>query len=179
MIPVFINPGAVRILLVGRGPLLSRRLAGLLDLGARPEVFADGPQDFDGPYTERLPSSSDFAAGQLVWIAGIDDAAAEDLATAARRAGALVNVEDRPHLCDFHTPAILRRGRLTLAAGTGGASPAAARFVREKLEAHFPPEWEEALDEVARARADLRDGHASFEALSADARERLSRRGLI
>ena len=61
--------------------------------------------------------------------------------TRARSANVLVNVEDVLPLCDFHTPAVLRRGQLTLAAGTGGASPAVARAARERLEAAFPESW--------------------------------------
>jgi precorrin-2 dehydrogenase/sirohydrochlorin ferrochelatase len=90
----------------------------------------------------------------------------------------LVNVEDVVPLCDFHTPAVVRRGKLTLAVGTGGASPAVARVARERLEAAFPPGWGEALDEIAEARARLRADGASFDTLSADARRRLSERGL-
>jgi precorrin-2 dehydrogenase/sirohydrochlorin ferrochelatase len=180
MIPIYVDPRAARVLLVGRGPLFARRLAWLRGLGASPRAFTDQPAAALGVQSaERLAGPDDFAPGQIVWIAGLEADEAEGLASAARAAGALLNVEDRPRLCDFHTPAVLRRGRLTLAAGTGGASPAAARFARERLEAHFPPEWEEALEEIADARRALRARDASFETLAADARARLSRRGLI
>jgi precorrin-2 dehydrogenase / sirohydrochlorin ferrochelatase len=94
-------------------------------------------------------------------------------------ANVLINVEDCLPLCDFHTPAVVRRGKLTLTAGTGGASPAVARAARERLEEAFPNTWEAALDEIAQARTELRARSASFDALVADARERLSQHGLI
>ena len=81
--------------------------------------------------------------------------------------------------CDFHTPAVVRRGKLTLTAGTGGASPAVARAAREQLEAAFPTDWSRALDEIAEARATLRAKGASFDALVDDARDRLAAHGLI
>ena len=84
-----------------------------------------------------------------------------------------------PALCDFQTPAVVRRGKLTLAAGTGGASPAVARAAREKLEAIFSPDWGEALDEITVARAELRENGASFDALAGDARRRLADHSLI
>ncbi|MGH6951967.1 MAG: precorrin-2 dehydrogenase/sirohydrochlorin ferrochelatase family protein, partial [Vitreimonas sp.] len=93
-------------------------------------------------------------------------------------AGVLVNVEDVVDLCDFHTPAVARRGGLTLTAATGGASPAVARIARERLEAVFPPQWGEALDEVARARQTLRSAGADGDTLAADARRRLKNHGL-
>jgi precorrin-2 dehydrogenase/sirohydrochlorin ferrochelatase len=91
----------------------------------------------------------------------------------------LVNVEDVLPLSDFHTPAIVRRGRLTLTAGTGGASPAVARAARERLEDAFPEGWAEATEEIADARAALREQGASFDTLVADARGRLNQRGLV
>ena len=67
------------------------------------------------------------------------------LSAAARRAGALVNVVDDIPACDWAMPAIVRRGELLLAIGTGGASPALARKMRERLETEYGPEWAEVL----------------------------------
>jgi precorrin-2 dehydrogenase/sirohydrochlorin ferrochelatase len=101
------------------------------------------------------------------------------LAALCVSAGVLVNVEDVIALCDFHTPAVLRRGALTLAAGTGGASPAVARAARERLEDAFPEEWSHALDGIAKARAALRAQGAGPATLAADARARLAQHGLL
>ena len=78
------------------------------------------------------------------------------LAQAARAAGALVNVEDMPDLCDFHVPAQVRRGDLLLAISTSGRSPGLARIVREHLETLFGPEWDGILENVASARQQWR-----------------------
>jgi siroheme synthase (precorrin-2 oxidase/ferrochelatase) len=68
---------------------------------------------------------------------------------------------------------------LTLTAGTGGASPAVARAARERLEEAFPDVWADALEEIAEARAVLRNDGAAFETLVADARARLAHHGLV
>ncbi len=81
------------------------------------------------------------AAGQGVRIAFIacDDArACEVAAINARGAGMLVNVVDRPELCDFTTPSILDRSPLLVAIGTGGASAGLAKHVRLRLERVLP-----------------------------------------
>jgi len=52
---------------------------------------------------------------------------------AAIKNGALVNVVDRPALCNFIVPAVFRNGALTIAVSTGGASPALAKKIRLQL----------------------------------------------
>ncbi len=181
MIPLYLDPAALRIALIGRGQLAARRLTWLRDAGAEPHVWSDAPAD-DLPAAEerrRLPQRHELAGYQIIWIAGLSEKEHAELAEVARAERVLVNVEDRIPLCDFHTPAVVRRGKLTLAAGTGGASPALARAVRERMEEAFPEEWAAALEEIALARTELRAQGASFGALIADARARLAEHGLI
>lgn len=178
MIPIYLDPATTRLALVGRGPLAARRLVWLRAGGAEPHVWSDAPNDELAGAYRGLPSGGEIAAYHAVWIAGLSHAEAEPLALGARAAGVLVNVEDDKPLCDFHTPAVVRRSRLVLAAGTGGASPAVARAARERLEHAFPERWGEALDEIAHARTALRKTKASFDLLVDDARRRLAHHGL-
>jgi siroheme synthase-like protein len=60
-------------------------------------------------------------------------------------------MDDVPN-CDWAAPAVVRRGDLVLAVGTGGASPAVARLVRERLESSFGLEWTELLRVVGDVR---------------------------
>ena len=59
----------------------------------------------------------------------------------ARAAGLLVNIADDPQACDFHVPASIRRGDLTLCVATNGKSPAVAAMVRRRLERDFGEEY--------------------------------------
>ncbi len=67
--------------------------------------------------------------------AGADAAAA----AVARDLGVLVNVVDRPALCDVTMPAIVDRDPLVVAIGTEGAAPVLARQVKTRLEALLEP----------------------------------------
>jgi|TARA_B100001750_G_scaffold102431_1_gene80940 siroheme synthase-like protein len=49
-----------------------------------------------------------------------------------------LNVVDVTHLCTFIAPSVARRGEVTVATSTGGASPALARTFREKVESDCP-----------------------------------------
>jgi len=49
--------------------------------------------------------------------------------------GVLVNVTDRPELCDFTVPSILDRDPVLVAVGTAGASAGLAKQLRLRLEA--------------------------------------------
>lgn len=84
---------------------------------------------------------------RLAFIAFEDATACEVAAINARCAGMLVNVVDRPELCDFTTPSILDRDPLLVAIGTGGASAGLAKHVRLRLERVLP----ETLGRLAKA----------------------------
>ncbi|MDZ4274105.1 MAG: NAD(P)-dependent oxidoreductase [Erythrobacter sp.] len=75
---------------------------------------------------------------RIAFIAYDDPRACEVAAINARCAGMLVNVVDRPELCDFTTPSILDRSPLLVAIGTGGASAGLAKHVRLRLERVLP-----------------------------------------
>ena len=91
---------------------------------------------------------------RLAFIAYDDRQACEVAAINARCAGMLVNVVDRPELCDFTTPSILDRDPLLVAIGTGGASAGLAKHVRLRLERVLP----QTLGLLARALEAARPG---------------------
>ena len=90
---------------------------------------------------------------RLAFIAHDDAAAAQADAIRARCAGLLVNVVDRPALCDFTTPSLLERGPVLIAVGTGGVSAGLAKALRLRLEGLLPP----SLADLARGLGTLRD----------------------
>lgn len=146
MLPLVLDPETLRVGLAGGGAAFDRRLALLTESGfGRPALFR-----------ATAPSGEDLRGLHVLFVAGLDSDASAALSAAARAAGVLVNVEDRPELCDFHVPAIVRRGDLLLTVSTGGRSPGAARILRAQLEKLFGPEWGDRLDEIAAARASWR-----------------------
>lgn len=65
---------------------------------------------------------------------------------------------DRATESDFTLPALLRRGNLTLAVSTGGASPLLAAGLRDQLEELVPESWAVAVELMAALRRKLLTG---------------------
>jgi precorrin-2 dehydrogenase/sirohydrochlorin ferrochelatase len=147
MIAVALDPAALPAAVAGRGDIAARRFLALRSAGAADiSLFSDQPDDalrHAAGHALRpwLPGPADLAALRVLWIAGLSDEPAAALASQARAAQVLVNVEDRPALCDFHNVAEVRRGDLLLTVSTGGASPGLAARIRARLANEFGPEW--------------------------------------
>ncbi|WAT17806.1 siroheme synthase [Aurantiacibacter sp. MUD11] len=75
---------------------------------------------------------------RLAFIAHDDAKMCEGDAIRLRCAGLLVNVVDRPDLCDFTTPSLLERDPVLIAVGTSGASAGLAKQLRLRLEQLLP-----------------------------------------
>lgn len=93
---------------------------------------------------------------KLAFVAFDDAKLAEAAAIRLRCKGLLVNVTDRPELCDFTVPSVLDRNPVLIAVGTGGASAGLAKQVRLRLEAMLPPTLGALADALYRARDALR-----------------------
>jgi siroheme synthase-like protein len=81
----------------------------------------------------------------------------------ANERGVFCNVEDVPELCSFILPAIHRRGPITLAVSTGGASPALAQRLRDDLGAQIGFEHEQLAHELQRLRPWARSNLHTYE----------------
>ncbi len=81
--------------------------------------------------------------------AGADAAAA----AVAKSKGVLVNVVDRPELCDLTTPAIVDRDPVVVAIGTEGTAPVLARQVKTRIEEMLEPRLGELAALAGRLRA--------------------------
>ncbi|WP_294287419.1 siroheme synthase [uncultured Sphingomonas sp.] len=113
-LPVFIRLTGRAVVLIGEGEAAEAKRRLLDRAGAR--VVGEDATD---------------AALAIV----VDD----DAAVARLKArGVLVNVVDRPALCDFTLPAIVERGDVLIAVGTGGVSAGLAAALRQRLEAWLP-----------------------------------------
>jgi siroheme synthase-like protein len=150
--PVMLQLDGERAVVIGEGAVREGKPEGLLAGGAgevlvvaiTPATRLDELEATDGVRVERRawrPTDLEGAAICVAWSSRPEVRAA--IAQEARDRGVLVNVMDDVPNCDFAAPAVVRRGELLLAIGTGGASPALAKRLREDLGERFGEHWAE------------------------------------
>lgn len=158
MVPITLDPSRLSLGLCGRGELAAKRLRWLRDGGARScVVFADRADAelsavAGGDLCRRLPTAADLRDLDVLWIADLPQEDAEPLVALARQHKVLVNLEDVRPACDFHNPALVRRGDLLMTVSTNGASPGLAARIRRDLEARYDESWADRLNVIARKR---------------------------
>ena len=118
-LPIFLNLSGRTVVLVGEGEAADAKARLIARAGGRiVSVWEEG--------------------ATIAFVALADAADARGVAADLRARGLLVNVVDRPDLCDFTTPAIIDRAPVTIAIGTGGASAGLAKAVRQRIEVLLP-----------------------------------------
>jgi precorrin-2 dehydrogenase/sirohydrochlorin ferrochelatase len=161
--PIFLELGGRRTVLVGGGAVAVRKAEALLEAGARLVVVAYKPSDAmidlctrHNAEVIRAKYSKEYIAQAVIVIAATNDPAVnEQVYHDCQELEILCNVVDEPRLCDFFVPAVVKRGDLQIAIGTGGYSPAYAGHLRKKLEAIFTDEHGRFLAELEQVRREI------------------------
>ena len=133
-LPLFFDLNGREVLLVGDGPAADAKRRLIEGAGGR---------------VVREPG-----AARLAFVALEGDAAAVE-ADRLKSAKLLVNVVDRPDLCDFIVPAIVDRSPVVVAIATNGSSATLAKVLRERLEALLPSSLGALARDIAARRADV------------------------
>ncbi|MBO9698381.1 MAG: siroheme synthase [Sphingopyxis sp.] len=135
--PLFLNLSGRTVVLVGEGEAADAKARLIARAGG--QVVSDWEE-----------------GATIAFVALDDDDAARGAADRLRGRGLLVNVVDRPELCDFTTPAIVDRAPVTIAIGTGGASAGLAKAVRQRIELLLPARLGALASALLSARGTIR-----------------------
>ena len=187
--PLYLEMNRRRCLVVGGGAVAERKIASLLEAGAKVTVISPDATETVARWSKnnsiqflaRRYQRGDVKGHELVFVATNDGSVNAQVHQDGKNQGVWVNAADDPEHCDFILPSVLRRGDLTVAISSGGNSPALARTIREELEIYFTQEYEQLAGLAAEARVELqkRSLSAPFEtwrrALSGDVRQLLMR----
>lgn len=158
--PMFLKLENAPCLVAGGGTVALRKVKTLLSFGA--EITLVAPEI--APELEKLPQIHRIKRcfcpqdldGMTLAVAATDDKEVNrEIARLCRARQIPVNVADQPEVGTFVFPAVVQKGSLTIGISTGGASPAAAVFVKEKIASVLPGEdrhFQEILDYLAGMR---------------------------
>ncbi|MDO3410200.1 NAD(P)-dependent oxidoreductase [Saccharibacillus sp. CPCC 101409] len=148
--PIMLDMGGMRCLVVGGGNIAGRKAQQLADAGA--DITVISPEA--GEAVHRLESrgmlrwigreafEEDVNGYKLVYASSGDEALNARIAAAARASGIWVNSSSRAEEGSFIHPGVLRRGRLVVSVSTSGAGPAAASALIRELDERFGDEYE-------------------------------------
>ena len=170
--PIVLEMTGRRCLVIGGGVVAERKIAGLLEVGAAVTVISPKVTEAISHWSKnnsiqlegRRYRIGDLTGYPLVFVA-TGAAEVNDLVyQEGKRCGAWMNAADDPAHCDFILPAVIRRGDLTVAISTGGASPAATRAIREELEGYFTDDYVQLVQVAAEVRTELKEKSVNVDA---------------
>ncbi|SFJ42437.1 precorrin-2 dehydrogenase/sirohydrochlorin ferrochelatase family protein [Thermoflavimicrobium dichotomicum] len=161
--PMMADLTSHRCLVVGGGAVAERKIGSLLAGNA--DVIVVSPQ-----VTDKIKSWAQM--GKIIWIPRLyqekdgencliviaatnDPDVNKQIYHDARRRKQFINVVDQPALCNFIVPSTVRRGKLTLAISTHGASPSLAKQIRKELEERYSEEYALLLELVHEMRVHI------------------------
>ncbi len=164
--PVSLTLDGRRVLVVGGGKLATRRVADLLEAGARVEVVSPTVSQEIAAWADQKkvmvalrPFEGGDVTGAWLCVAATDDPAVNRaVVVAAEREHCFVSAAGDGSASSARPMAVLRRGDLEVAVGTSGRAPAAAVWVRQQLATLVGPEYGVLIDLAAEARAEARPG---------------------
>jgi len=151
--PVHLDIENRNCLVVGGGSVGTRKVDTLLDCGARVTVVSPVASEQLRQLREigkielkkRSYQSEDLKNMFLVIGATDDQYLNRQISTDAEANNILCNIADRPEICNFILPSVVRRGDLVITISTSGKSPALAKNLRKTLASQFGAEYAELL----------------------------------
>lgn len=160
--PMFIELQNAPVLVVGGGKVALRKVKKLLPYGANITVVAPKMEKELEEISEvakihREFDSSDLLSCPTMVIAATDQKEVnEQIAYRCKEQNIPVNVADDVENCSFLFPSLVKKGKLSAGICTGGSSPTAAIYCKERLQEVLPDSLDEILDWLEEKRPQLK-----------------------
>jgi siroheme synthase-like protein len=167
LFPVFLKLESLEVLVVGAGKVGLEKLQALINNAPAtnikvvaslvdPAIWELQTQYQGIRVFEKDYHHSDLTGAELVVVAVNDIPLSEIIRNDAKAARLLVNVADKPELCDFYLGSIVTKGNLKIAISTNGKSPTIAKRLKELLQESLPNELDDLLENMAAVRKTLK-----------------------
>ena len=166
LFPVFLKLETLRLLIIGGGNVALEKLQAVLQNSPSTSIHLVGISVQDKIYEiaeglanvtieERPYLITDIEQADLVIAAVNDLITSEVIQNDAHLAGKLINVADKPELCDFYLSSIVKKGNLKIAISTNGKSPTIAKRLKEVINDLIPEEMDNILQNMGIIRSGM------------------------
>jgi len=163
LFPVFLKLENLAVLIIGGGYVGMEKLQAVITNSPAAKITLVAKQvsneikelakQYHNIVLIEKPYESNDLNGNDIIIAAINDAAiSQQIAADAKTKKILVNVADKPELCDFYLSAVVQKGDLKIAISTNGKSPTIAKRIKEVLQDSLPVEIDDLLTNMQRIR---------------------------
>lgn len=166
MFPVFLKLNDLHTVLIGAGNVGLEKLTAILrnSPNARVTVIALEilsevhllASEYEGlNIIQKAFADSDLNSADIVVAATNDADLNKFVRQSAHDRKLLINVADKPELCDFYLGSIVQKGDLKIAISTNGKSPTIAKRLKEVLNESLPAELDTTLQQMSELRNSL------------------------
>lgn len=181
--PAFVKLEDKKILIIGGGYIAHEKLQHLLDFSSDIFVIAQAySQEMlelihksSLSYQQKSYSTGDIEGFDIIIIAVDDLSLQAEIFEESRSFRCLCNAVDSVKYCDFIFPSYIKKGDLTIAISTSGASPALAKQLRIYLQKLIPESITEFLAEMKALRKSLPKGKERMQLLEEKAKAYIKR----
>jgi len=163
LFPVFLKLEDLRLLIIGGGKIAFEKLQAVLSNAPATHIqlvaihIGEEVKKFVVHFPnivlhERAYTIMDITHANLVIAAVNDLQVAQQIREYTIASDRLVNIADKPELCDFYLGSVVKKGNLKIAISTNGKSPTVAKRLRETFSEVIPDEMDELLDNMQGIR---------------------------
>ena len=171
LFPVFLKLESLSVLIIGGGKIGLEKLSALLSNSPQTNIrlvsisFSKEVRKLVADYPnielkERVFLPADADDRDIVIIAIDDKKESTRIRKIVKEKNKLVNVADKPELCDFYMGSIVQKGNLKIGISTNGKSPTLAKRLKELFNELLPEEIDELLDNMEVIRSKLKGDFA-------------------
>ncbi|RYE08786.1 MAG: bifunctional precorrin-2 dehydrogenase/sirohydrochlorin ferrochelatase, partial [Sphingobacteriales bacterium] len=171
LFPIFVKLNDLHLVLIGAGKVGLEKLTAVLNNSPFvkvtviakeiiPEMHALAAEYAGVNITNKAFAEYDLDGADIVVAATNDNDLNVYIRQAAHDRKLLVNIADKPDLCDFYLGSIVQKGDLKIAISTNGKSPTIAKRIKEYLNQEIPDEIDDTLQQMSALRETLNGNFA-------------------
>ncbi|HWI90963.1 MAG TPA: bifunctional precorrin-2 dehydrogenase/sirohydrochlorin ferrochelatase [Flavisolibacter sp.] len=167
LFPVFLKLENLSVLIVGGGKIGLEKLSAILSNSPETDIkivsitISEEVRKLANNYPnvelkERVFLPLDVDNRDVVIVAIDDKKESKRIRDIVKEKKKLVNVADKPELCDFYMGSIVQKGNLKIGISTNGKSPTIAKRLKDLFNELLPEEIDELLDNMQSIRNELK-----------------------